>query len=331
MLNKAMRGLILRGGALGDGLLTLPVLHALRRAFPGIVLQWAGNPRLAGLLLTAGLVQRYRSLDEAVMAELYVPRGSLNAAPPAALCWRTHAALRAGEAAWVQSFDFILHFLHDPDGVVAENLNRMGARQLIQQSPLVAEGHAFRHFLRALTELGITAPNVPEVWLPWPEANRKAGRARLNRLGLKGDVLAIHPGSGSPRKNWPLEKFMALGRRLRDEGMKVLFLLGEAEASFPALQESGMAVLREAPIETVADALSACGRYVGNDSGVTHLAAALGLPVVAIFGPTEPAVWGPLAPKSVAIRSAERTSRSLAAVPVKSVMQALRVNSKWQR
>jgi len=95
----------------------------------------------------------------------------------------------------------------------------------------------------------------------------------------------IHPFSGSPRKNWPLGKFRALARGL-EHTMPVRWCAGRED---PPVEG---AVLID-NLYDLACWLARAGLYIGNDSGITHLAAAVGTPVLALFGPTDPAVWGP--------------------------------------
>jgi heptosyltransferase III len=99
------------------------------------------------------------------------------------------------------------------------------------------------------------------------------------------NFAVIHPFSGSPRKNWPLERFQRMGRGLEGT-MKVRWCAGRED---PPLAD---AVLIDDLYE-LACWLAKARLYVGNDSGITHLAAAVGTPVLALFGPTDPAVWAP--------------------------------------
>lgn len=98
----------------------------------------------------------------------------------------------------------------------------------------------------------------------------------------------IHPFSGSPRKNWPLEKFRELARQLEAE-TPVYWCAGPAD---PPLEGA----VRIDNLYELARWLAGARLYVGNDSGITHLAAAVGTPVLALFGPTDPAVWAPRGP-----------------------------------
>jgi heptosyltransferase-3 len=99
------------------------------------------------------------------------------------------------------------------------------------------------------------------------------------------DFAVIHPFSGSPRKNWPLDKFRALALAL-ERAMPVRWCGGRDD---PPLE--GAVHLDD--LYELACWLARARLYIGNDSGITHLAAAMGTPVLALFGPTDPAVWGP--------------------------------------
>jgi heptosyltransferase III len=100
-----------------------------------------------------------------------------------------------------------------------------------------------------------------------------------------GHFAVIHPFSGSARKNWPLEKFRALASKLA-RTMPVQWCAGEQDPPFEG-------AVRIDDLYQLACWLAGAGLYIGNDSGVTHLAAAVGTPVLALFGPTDPAVWAP--------------------------------------
>ncbi len=101
----------------------------------------------------------------------------------------------------------------------------------------------------------------------------------------RGNFAAIHPFSGGARKNWPLEKFRQLARQLEAE-MPVRWCAGPED---PPLENA----VRFDDLYELARWLARARLYVGNDSGITHLAAAVGTPVLALFGPTDPEIWAP--------------------------------------
>lgn len=106
--------------------------------------------------------------------------------------------------------------------------------------------------------------------------------------GPEPDVV-IQPGSGGLHKNWPLENFRIVAEELARRGRGVVWCTGPAEEEMPRLEPA----LPPMRLPELARALSRARLYIGNDSGITHLAAACGCRTVAVFGPTEPAVWAP--------------------------------------
>jgi hypothetical protein len=139
---------------------------------------------------------------------------------------------------------------------------------------------------------------------------RQAGGAdravpRIDCAPGDGAFIAIHPFSGSVAKNWPLELFERLARQLP---LRVRFCVS------PEMEYPGAVQIDD--LYELACWLSSASLYVGNDSGITHLAAAVGTPVVALFGPTDPAVW---APRGATVLRADPIS----AITVESVREAV--------
>jgi heptosyltransferase III len=127
----------------------------------------------------------------------------------------------------------------------------------------------------------------------------------------RGDFAVIHPFSGSARKNWPLERFREVAARLP---IPVRWCAGPEEALDDAMRFENLYEL--------ACWLARAHVYIGNDSGITHLAAAVGTPVVAIFGPTDPAVWAPRGERVAIVRG------KLEEIPVGMVLEAARRQGK---
>ena len=105
-------------------------------------------------------------------------------------------------------------------------------------------------------------------------------------------MVAIHPGSGSPRKNWPVERWVELAGRLRGQA-PLLIVGGETDTAAVAALAAFGEVALDLPLPELARRLAACRLFLGHDSGVSHLAAAVGTPCVLLFGPTEAAMWAP--------------------------------------
>jgi ADP-heptose:LPS heptosyltransferase len=118
----------------------------------------------------------------------------------------------------------------------------------------------------------------------------------------------IHPGSGSRKKCWPVSNFVRIARSLRARGQRPEFILGPAEYDLAEIltrqffqqDEYSGKVYRMDNLTEIALRLKASGGFIGNDSGISHLSAFLGLPTVAVFGPSDPQRWRPVG-RNVAI------------------------------
>ena len=195
----------------------------------------------------------------------------------------------------VRSFDILFNYLHDPVGQVRSNLLLAGARQVVSGCPLIKRGHAVPFLLEPLQALAIYETDLVPV-LSFPSDRLLAGRARLRANGIQGKPVVVHPGSGSPAKNWPVERFADVIRRLRAQQKEVVAVAGEADveqAAVLAREVPGVPLLTGLTLTELSETLAECGCFLGNDSGITHLAAAVGLPVVALFGPSDPDTWAP--------------------------------------
>ena len=301
---KQARFLILRGGAIGDFILTLPALQALRDRWPDAYIELVGYPHIANLALAAGLVDHVESLDRADAARLFT--------------WRP--TFSEEQAAHLRSFDLVLSYLHDPDGVVSANLKSAGVKQVIYGSPIVEKGHAIDHLMKPLETLAVYG----EKPLPRLKLGAERGREWLAARGLSGDVIAIHPGSGSPKKNWPAENFVKLAERLGKSGQGSFMIFGEADDEAAALirrMMPGVIELTGCTLVELASVLAACRAFVGNDSGVTHVAAALGLTTIVMFGPSDVDRWGP---RGSHVRVIKAPDGNLEFISVDDVLNILR-------
>ncbi len=104
-------------------------------------------------------------------------------------------------------------------------------------------------------------------------------------------TVALAPGSGSPSKNWPLSSWTSLSKELVGHGRPVAWIVGPAECDMQV--PAGIASWRSLPLPALAGRLARAALYIGNDSGVSHLAAAAGCPCLVLFGRTDPDVWAP--------------------------------------
>lgn len=289
------RVLVIRGGAVGDFILTLPALRLLRESLPGNQVEVLGYPGISTLAVAAGLADRTRALEHGGMARLFA-RG---------------AAIEPELAAYLASFNLVLSYLYDPDGIFRDNLARAGVKTLIECPHQVqsGQGHAAVQLARPLERLALF---LEEDWRRpfFPRRVPQGGEA----------VIALHPGSGSERKNWPLERWLEVANGLRAGGCRVVFVTGEAEEARGQLAPiaAGWEIWHQRPLPELAGLLGGCTGFLGHDSGMSHLAAACGLPCLLLFGPTDPAVW---APPQAGVRVLRAADGDLAALPVGEVAQ----------
>jgi ADP-heptose:LPS heptosyltransferase len=155
---------------------------------------------------------------------------------------------------------------------------------------------------------------------------REEGRGRLSGRGTR--CVLLHPGSGARRKNWPAERFAELAGLIESRlAATPALLFGEADEHVRGVLRRIAPAVQELPplgLADLASCLAAAEGYVGNDSGITHLAAAAGVRGVALFGPTDPAVWGPREGHAVRVlRANPPTAEGLAELPVRAVFEAL--------
>ena len=289
--------------------MTLPALAALRARWPGTHIELIGYPRIANLALRGGLVDRVVSLDKADIARLFAPEVPL---PEPSACY-------------FRSFDVVISYLYDPDDAVRNSLERAGAKMVLCANPLVRTENAALHFMRVLSALAIYPDERAYPRLVVSDPLKTVARTRLP-ADVGCGAVAIHPGSGSRDKNWPLRGFLECAGRLVERGWKPVFVLGEADEEIRATLADGGAKVTALPpgdLVTLAGMLACCRGFLGNDSGVAHIAAAVGTPTVVLFGPSNPHLWASQAPHVRVVRAAAGTTEGLATLGTAQVMESL--------
>lgn len=263
-MKMSPRVLVLRGGAIGDFILTMPVLRMLREAIPDCYLEVAGYPAIAALAKAAGLADVVRSLDHRTMAPLFAK----------------NAPIDEELAAHLRSFNLVVSFLYDPDGLLRASLDRIAVKSVIECSPRVQNDgeHASRQLACGLEKIAMFLDDAHLL------------RAHFERVEGVSKRIAIHLGSGSEKKNWPVECWLRLAEVFPTH--EVVFISGEAEEA-RGLRVSGSEHWHALPLTELAMRLCGCVAFFGHDSGISHLAAACGVPSLLLFGPTNPAVWAP--------------------------------------
>ncbi|MFA5191889.1 MAG: glycosyltransferase family 9 protein [Verrucomicrobiia bacterium] len=304
------RILVIRGGAIGDFILTLPAIGAFRQRWPSARLEILGYPRIAALADGRYYADAIRSIDAGPMARFFVPEADLD----------------PSLSDYFASFDLVLSYLYDPDDIFSANLGRAGVTRLLRASAKPDREHAATHFARPLAELGLRAdPAHPRIF---PNAADRAFAEQFltlhSSLSTLHSLVAIHPGSGGEHKVWPADRWAAVIRALREQaGCNILLIGGEADdTARRALASFNLPAAWNLPLPQLAAILERCGLFAGHDSGITHLAAAVGVPTLALFGPTSPNIWSPLGPR-VRVVTAAGTMNALSVEIVHAALQGM--------
>jgi heptosyltransferase-2 len=273
------RILVIRGGAIGDFILTLPAIKLLRDQFPQAHIEILGYTPIIVLAGGRFYADAIRSIEERPLAAFFAKDPLL----PAEL------------TEYFGSFDLIVSYLFDPDGTFQSNLNSCRIKMLIAgPSKLSGHEHAAFQLARPLDQIGLHLQN-PAARIYPTELDREFAQDFL--ADSRKPVIALHPGSGSKKKNWPIEKWKKLGEHFFSTNRTVLLISGEADEECLRLLETAWKgkPVRFAKNLALPDLAALLERltFIGHDSGVSHLAAAAGARSILLFGPTDPAVWAP--------------------------------------
>jgi len=311
--------LIIQPGAVGDGILTLPLARLLRRHrhTKEMAFDILGHPEKLGFLQGRSEIEQIIALEGVNLHMLFGDSRSFN--------------LEEGDQLidFFRGYELIISFLKDEEGHFEKNLafttmttHAADIVTLEMQPPRDYNGHVAGYFIeqyiRELPHSQVTV--IPEDMegefiYASGEDGEKGGKI-VKKLGITGKkgLIAIHPGSGGKEKCWPLENYRELAKKLEKHGLQPVMILGPVENERweeGVISDLGtqVPVIKEVALEEVAGLLSCCRGYVGNDCGITHLAGALGLATVAIFGPTNSHHWRPLGGK-VRVCEAEKQAES---------------------
>ena len=309
------RLLVIRGGAIGDFILTLPAIKLLREAFPAAQLEILGYQHIVALAERRWYADATRSIEYGAMAGFFVPGSEL--------------ALDLTE--YFASFQQVVSYLFDPDGFFEGNLRRAGVKNFLPAYAKIDDSeHAARQLARPLQSLALYLEDHAATIHPSAEDGAFAD-AFLGEAGRP--VIAMHPGSGSAKKNWPIERWRELGARLlaRDPSARLLMVGGEADAAqLAALTDAwprgAVQIARDLPLPSLGAVLARCALFLGHDSGISHLAAAVGTRCILLFGPTDPEIW---APGNAGVNVVQAASGDLAELSVDAVWDQFIVNGDW--
>lgn len=285
------RVLVTRLRRIGDAILSLPVLDALREAFPACSIDFLAEEGPAQAAVGHPAVDRVLVLDRTL-------HSILPASPR--MLWRLRA----------RGYDWVIDLYGNPRSAalaawtgarVRVGPARRGRRHLYTHAlpPAALPLSAVLHHLRALEALGIQPrPRAPRIALS--QGEREQGRARLDHVLPPGSPrVGIHPGNRWPAKRWPEERFSALARAVPRLGARPVVLAGPGEEALArriaegTRGREGAPVLAGLPLREYWSVIAALDALVTVDGSPLHAGPAVGTPTVGILGPTEPEIWFP--------------------------------------
>ncbi len=280
--------LLVHPGGLGDVILALPAVRALRKAYPGHACGMLTSSEVGNLYCRAGEVDRIFPLESSFLAQLF-------AGPE---------FVTPDFQDWLVRCDTAVCWVSDKTGCVRSTLKTLGVRRVIAQSSRVSDHPPMHQSDRLLSTI-------------WPDlGERVAGERNDGKLNLPHDVIegackwlrnagvrdghpvvVVHPGSGSRHKCCRPAVLARIVDFLAADAKVPILIEGPADEDMVRVVCKHVSkppkVVRNLDLLTVAGILAQAVLYIGHDSGITHLAAALGTPTVALFGPTDRQRWAP--------------------------------------
>lgn len=287
-----MRIVTFRGGFIGDTLFAFPILKVLREKYNGSHFAFVGNPAVLPLAQAWGLADEVYDMSQYPWVELYQDEGITSPN------WRN----------LLQKTDLAISLMRNGFEPLKRNLLEAGAREVIvaheYQNPRPLK-HVVECLAHSIGLQEISAHHIPPI-----TSSDKVFRPF-------NPPVVIHPGSSEQLRCWPAESFASVINQLLRLRQPVLLLAGPLDAAqlrdvrrhmIPSPQPGLFTILRNAPILEVVQKIQQCKCYLGNDSGMTHLAALLGVPTIVVTHSAALVHIHPLGP-AVEIMAVERLER----------------------
>lgn len=290
--------LIFHTGALGDFVMSWPLALAVGRVF--------AQSRV--IYVTHG--QKGRLAETALRVE------SADIESGWQVLWNESPKLAETHVRCLNTAAIVFSFVSSDDDLWARNVRLLAPQaQLVTlqtRPPAGYSGHASQYLLEQLSAQVVVATAIEQMLRSI--ADRGVGAARNDR-----HAIIIHPGSGSPKKNWPLERYIALAEQLKSDGFEVRATLGEVEQERWSEDEISRlkrvaTVLQPPTYLDLWKELVSAKAVITNDTGPAHLAGMIGVPTLVLYRSTDPRVWKPLGPRVQAIESSGSDGPALADV-----------------
>lgn len=288
--------LIVNQGAIGDFILALPAVEAIHRALPRARLTFLANPATLEIIRARPYLETILDCRSSRWAPLYLAGGRV-------------ASASLGISLPVAG---IFVFGRPSSQTLADNLAVILASPAHRIDPFPGSGLGLtvaEYQCQQLAALGVPAiPPPPTVIAPAAADVSEAAVLVGRRLGPRERLVLIHPGSGGKEKIWTPMGWATIIRSLLEQvHLRVGVIQGPADGEVlrrlkDALETAHLLFFENLRLGLLAGVIGHAALYVGNDSGITHLAAACGVPTIALFGPTDPRIWAPHGPYVRVIR-----------------------------
>lgn len=278
---------IVRLRSLGDCVLTTPAIRILKAARPDLVLAVVVEDRFRELF------SGNPDVETVLPPEVFALRRFRST-----LCINFHGGTRSLTLTAASGARLRAGFAHYRT-TAAYNLLAPRAQQILGEERTV---HTAEHLASMMFWLGVPEVPVPRACL---FASAPAGPKQ---------TVVMHPVAATPEKTWPASGFLEVARQLRRDGLDPVFI-GSAQDDLSMFSE--FSVEAGGSLARTKQILAGAALFIGNDSGPAHMAAAFGVPVVALFGPSDAVVWAPWRVDSQVLQA-----QPIASVPVESVLEA---------
>jgi len=288
-------------GGLGDVLLAVPAMVRLRTRFPDHTTVLCAEDHIANLLLACRIIDAWTSVHGRACTDLFAGAGPVT------------GQVRT----WMEDCDLAIGWTQDPDGKLHETLKAAGVREIIMRSPFsttIRSRHQCDRFLEVINEAPVHEGG--DALLTVTESLHRLGQACLGGIGFANGwpFGVIHPGSGSAHKCVAPKTLAAVVNAVQASGAAPVILEGPADGdaveSLLPLCLTPPTVLKGLDVCTVAGVLARARLFVGQDSGITHLAGLMGVRTLAIFGPTDSTRWAPRGAHVTVVQGASCRCRS---------------------
>lgn len=279
-LPQGARVTVIRLRSLGDCVLTTPALALLKAHRPDLHVRVLVDPRFAGVF------EGNSDVDS-----ITVDAGLLGARD-SSLVLNFHGGTRSMMMTLASGAPYRAGFGHHRYSSIYSHKIPRAQEIMGEERPV----HTAEHLASAMFWMGVPQREIPR-------AKLAAGSSPSDF----GNYAVIHPYASLPEKTWPAQRFVAVAQEMREQmGLEPLFLAGPGEDPAPFAE---FRVWRNAPIEELKNLMSGASLFIGNDSGPAHVAAAFGVPVVVLFGPSNPVTWAPWKTEARVITSREDIGR----------------------